>query len=216
MSTNACILGFLGVEAYDIILYLTKLLFNLDKKVLLIDNSESGALTCCIPIPSTLNPKITPISCTGMDFVKEREVSEYEDKYDYILIDYGFKNTHKDLHNCSFLFFVCDRQQHNIVRLQNLKPNTEVHVIIRDIVNNKIKDYILGSLADKINIKDYYCLYRDDLDKECMLSLQYSNKITLKKLSAQYNYVLYQLLTKTLNFDRTAAEKAYKKAKRGA
>jgi len=216
MSTNACIIGFLGIEAYDIILYLSKLLSGLDKKILLMDNSESGALTCCIPIPATLNPKFTPISCGDMDFVRERKVAEYKEKYEYILMDFGFRINHEDLNTCSYLFLICDRQQHNIERLRNLKEETEVYVILRDIVNFKVKDYILNNLAEKIHIKDCYCLYRDEIDKEYMLGLQYGNQIALKKLSAQFNYVLNQIFTKVLHFERVAVVKAYKKAKRGA
>lgn len=217
MSTRANILGFLGIEAYDLILYLTKLLYHLEKKVLLIDYSESGALACCIPVPDGLNPKITRISCTLMDFIKERKRLEYEDDYDYILIDFGFQTNHKELDNCSVLYLVTDRQQHNLIRLQNLKYSREIHVIIKDIVNVRFTGYLLDCLKDKgLNIVNGYPLYKDDTDKENMLGLQYSDKIKLKMLSGQFRHVINQLMTETLCIDRAEAAEAYKKAKRGA
>ena len=217
MSTRANILGFLGIEAYDLILYLTKLLYHLEKKVLLIDNSESGALTCCIPVPDTLNPRTTKISCTLMDFIKERNVLEYQEEYDYILIDFGFQTNHKELDNCSVLYLITDRQQHNITRLQNLKSGREMHVIIKDIVNGRFSGYLQDCLKDKgLNIIKCYPLFKDDMDKENMLGLQYSPKIKIKILSGQFRYVLNQLITETLCFSRAEAVEAYRKAKRGA
>lgn len=217
MSTRANILGFLGIEAYDLMLYLTKLLYHLGKKVLLIDNSESGALTCCIPVPDTLNPRTTKISCTLMDFVKERNVTEYQEEYDYILMDFGFHTNHKELTNCSVLYLITDRQQHNITRLQNLKSDHEMYVIIKDIVNGRFAGYLQECLKDKgLNIISYYSLFKDDTDKENMLGLQYSDKIKLRILSGQFRYVLNQLITETLCFSKTEAVEAYRKAKRGA
>lgn len=217
MSIKANVAGFLGIEAYDLILYLSRLLLNLGKKVLVIDNSESGALTCCIPVPDSLNPKNARISYRKLDFIKDRSALEFLRDYDYILIDFGFKTNHKDLENCSLVYLVTDRQQHNILRLQNLKVYREAYLIVKDIIKNEFAVYLLDNLKDnKIEVKKYYCLYRDETDKENMVTLQYDNDIKFRSQSGQLKYILNQLIIETLHFDRREVSQAYKKAKRGA
>ena len=49
MSHN--LIGFLGCDLYDVILYCGSILQQLEYKVLLVDESESCALTCCISAP---------------------------------------------------------------------------------------------------------------------------------------------------------------------
>jgi hypothetical protein len=221
ISIKAKTMGFLGIEAYDLILYLSKLLLNLNQKVLLIDNSETGALTCCIPVPDSLNPKVSKISYRNMDFVRDRASLEYEKAYDFILIDFGFKLNHKEIGNCSILYLITDEQQHNTLRIQNLKLNLEiklpeVYLIIKALINSESSDYLSDCLKDKIvNIRQYFYLYEDDTDRENMVLLQFNNEIKLKRQSGQYKYLLEQILTEALQFNRTEVTKAYKKAKRG-
>ncbi|WFR59543.1 hypothetical protein QA584_10755 [Anaerocolumna sp. AGMB13025] len=221
MSINAKTIGFLGIEAYDLILFLSKLLLNLNQKVLLIDNSDTGALTCCIPVPDSLNPKVSKVSYQKIDFVKERASSEYEKAYDFILIDFGFKVNHKEIGNCSILYLITDKQQHNTLRFHNLKlihvlKEQETYLIIKDLLNSESAAYLTDSLRDKINnIKQYFYLFEDDIDRENMVSLQYNNEVKFRRQSGQYKNLLMQILTEALQFNRTEVILAYKKAKRG-
>ncbi len=218
MSIKANVAGFLGIETYDIILYVSILLLNLKQKVLLIDNSETEALTYCVPIPESLNPKVNKINFRNIDFMKDRNVSDFIREYDYILIDFGFKTMHKDISNCSQIFLVTDKQQHNISRIQNIKLiQADTYLIIKDMIRKDNITYLLENLKEnKINIKMYYALYYDDADKENMIALQYSNDIKFKNLSAQLKYLLNQLISETFKFNRSEVGQAYKKAKRGA
>ncbi len=216
MSIEANVVGFIGVETYDLILYISMLLINLKKKVLVIDNSETEALTCCIPVPESLNPKISKITFHNIDFVKERNITEYRKYYDYIIIDFGFRTSHKDISNCTCIYLVTDKQRHNILRLSNIKLNQEVSFIIKDMNNHEKVSYLLEELRiNKIMVKQYYCLYYDDTDKENMVALQYCNDIKFKRQSGQLKYLLSQILTDTLHFNRAEVGQAYKKAKRG-
>lgn len=217
MSIRTNIIGFLGIEAYDLILYLAKMLQYLGKKILVIDHSESGALTCCIPIPDTLDPKSEIISCLGMDFIKNRSALNFQRDYDYILIDFGFNINQKEIENCTFCCLVTDRQQHNIQRLAKLKLYQEASIIIKDTIRDDFADYLMEKLKDKKQwLKNCYYLYADERDKENMIGLQYHNNIHFKKQSGQLKYVLNQFIIETLHFDRYEALRAYKKAKRGA
>ncbi len=217
MSIKANVIGFLGIETYDIILYLSKMLYHLNKKVLIIDDSDTEALTYCISIPATMNPKINRINFCNIDFIKEKSVSEYLKDYDYIFIDFGFKTNHKEIQNCSYIYLVTDKQQHNLARIQNLKYSQDVYLIIKDRIKDKNIVYLLETMKAKgINIKQYYCLYYDDLDMENMIAIQYRNDISFKHQSGQLKELLNELIIETFNFSKIEAGQAYKKAKRGA
>ncbi len=216
MSIKASVIGFFGIEKYDLILYLSSLLLNLDRKVLIIDNSETEALTFSIPIPESMNPKICKINYRNMDFVKERNAAQYQMDYDFILIDFGFRTNHKDIPLCSFVYLVTDKQRHNIARIRNLKLSQNAYLIIRDSIGKESAACLADKLNEnKANIKQYYCLYWDDTDKENMIALQYGDGIKFKKQSGQLKYLLTQLMTETLPFNRAEVGQAYKKAKRG-
>lgn len=49
MQNNFRSIGFLGTDSYDLIIYLAAFLQAMEKKVLLVDNSESRGLQYCIP-----------------------------------------------------------------------------------------------------------------------------------------------------------------------
>ncbi len=217
MSIKAKVIGLLGIEKYDLILYLSILLLNLNQKVLIIDNSETEALTCCVPVPENLNPRIHKINFMNIDFVKEKDVTAYLKDYDCILIDFGYKTTHKDIPNCSSVYLVTDKQQHNIARMRNLKLTQEAYLIIRGIMKRKNAAYLTDNLKEnKVNMKGCYCLYYDDTDRENMIALQYGDDIKFKNQSGQLKYLLNQLITETFHFNKAEVGRAYKKAKRGA
>jgi len=220
MSNNnqATIIGWVGIEKYDIILYLAKLLTCLNKKVLLIDRSENEALSYCIPTPAMLNPKTSKITFRNIDFIKDRNVSDFvHDDYDYILIDFGFKTAHADIYKCSKIIIVTDKQQHNINKIKTLKFNTEDVLLILKVQGNRSElDILQESISDTLPIKDQIVIEFDEIDKEKMITLQYNNEIKIKRLSGQYVNLLEQIMTIILNFDRKEFGQAYKQLKRGA
>ena len=63
------LIGFLGCDKYEIILYLSRILYHLGKKVLLVDYAESEALYQSIPVPDTLKDENNYIHYSGIDFI---------------------------------------------------------------------------------------------------------------------------------------------------
>ncbi len=213
---KAKIIGWIGIDKYDLIMYFSMLLSGTNKKVLLIDQSENEALSYCIPVPGALNPKGSKVSYKNIDFINGKNVVDFMDDYDYILIDFGFKTTHRDVYKCNKIFLVTDRQQHNIDRITNLKAETEeVFLIYRDSRRNKIS-VLQSSIEQIIPIKSHFILDFYDFDKDKMVALQYSNQIQIHKLPRQMKYLLEQIMTEILNFNHYELGQAYKKLKRGA
>lgn len=209
------LIGFVGVEKYDLILYLSSLLSVMDNKILLIDNSETEALTCCIPVPSALNPKVSKVTFGNIDFLKENNPSNYKEKYDYIMVDYGFKAAHKDIASCDKLFFVTDTQQHNIDKINRLKTiETESFLILKDLCWRDKAESIRQSIS--LPVKDYYSLEYDETDRANMIELQYSEKVSLRKISPEYKEIIQKIMTDILKKDHKQYGVAFKILKKGA
>lgn len=218
IKEKAKVIGWIGTDKYDLILYFSMILTSTNKKVLLIDQSESEALSYCIPAPASLNPKSDKVTYKNLDFVKGKNVVDYIEKYDYILIDFGFKVNHRDIINyCSKIFLVTDRQQHNIDRICALEAKTDdIFLILRDLRRRTKITVLQESIEQRIKIKNHFVLDFDDIDNEKMVALQYSYQLQYKKLSSQYKYLLEQIMTEILNFNHYELGQAMKRLKRGA
>jgi hypothetical protein len=212
MSIN---IGFIGIDKYDLVLYLSRILAKCNKKVLIIDNSESLALSYCISVPSSLNPKCNIISCKEMDYIQDGDLANYENDYDYILIDYGFRNNHRDIKYCQKLFLVTDTQQHNIDKLNYLKMcPEEIYIIVKNMMGRLKKENIIVSLG--FSVKESFSLEFDEFDYRKMINMQYEGNVWLKKLSASYLFLLERIIVDILKEDSKLFVQAYKNLKRGA
>ena len=60
--------AYVGLDNFDIILYISRVLMKLGKKVLLVDHSETMAIKYCIPQPKGLNCQRDIITYQGIDF----------------------------------------------------------------------------------------------------------------------------------------------------
>jgi len=208
------IVGFWGVEKYDLILYLSHFLSAMNNKVLIIDNSETGALTYCIPVPSALNPKVNKITFRNIDFVKDSNPSDFKG-YDYIMVDYGFRITQKELTGCAKLFVVTDKQQHNIDSINKLKVSSdEVYLILKDLTWKDKAESILKAVT--IGVNEAFYLNYDEADRAYMIELQHDEKLFLKKLSPEYKSLIQKIITNIFQIHSKEYGLAYKILKRGA
>jgi cellulose biosynthesis protein BcsQ len=205
------IISFVGGDKYELERYLAELLCQLGYKVLLIDLSESKALSealydtegvgCEITIPCILEHK-------GIDFIPRFEdwqlYSEFinpylyqmKHEYDYVIVDFGFLIGHSALARSSLLFLVTDMQKHNVSRIRLLLTGLLLPkiIVIQDIVPCKIraKDLFLENIDEAKNQIHY--LDYDMNDKCTRLLLQYTRTLNLKKVSKKVREVLYQAL----------------------
>lgn len=215
MKNKCDVIGFLGIEKYDIIIYLSMILVGRGSKVLLIDSSKEESLKYCISIPEALNPKVDIINYRGLDFIMGRSYREFEEEYDYILIDYGFERKTKEIIDMDKLVFVTDKQLHNVKRLTKVL-NTEATLVVRDTKEKKIIAEIAEIFVhSNISIKKLYSLGFDEVDKSIMFNLQYNNKICIKKLSYSTKNFLEIFSRDILNIEEKEYIKAYRKVRGG-
>ena len=141
------IIGFAGIEKYDLIINLALILRKLDKKVAIYDLSESKAI--CYTVPYGLEPGAADLK--GADvFSDVSTLADNKTSYDYILIDFGF-----DVHNeavalCKELYIVTDFQMQNYKKLLELElgNNQARYLVLRYTdVNKHLQNSIISEFA---------------------------------------------------------------------
>lgn len=223
-SLNQNRFGFFGTYKCDIINYFSRILNNLDKKVVVVDASIEQTMNYCIP--DTYEDDY--ISYRNVDYYKNcinqdrfSDIS-YED-YDVILIDFGFnKQLLNELYDCKALFLVCDFQRHNVQNMKDfissLEGESSIVRIYRDIVDSKINSKYVDSYLDIESCTQIIANYDFELeqcDYKCNLESQYNDIFKFKDLSKEYKDMFYDIISEFFQVEKKQILKAIKLAERG-
>lgn len=215
------VIGFVGIDNYEVILYLARILDNLGKKVLLVDYTTCGELEICIPIPEGLYSDTDIIKYYGLNYTRQPLDQELVKDYDDILIDFGFNYIKSALEMCTEIVYAVDQQKHNINLLtcfpdDKIQADIPRRLIIKDFVGGKIdQKYILTKIHKSV-AGDVYVFDQDSIDRKKKLLVQYNTLFDFRKISAGIKSFLRQSVK---NFHPDVSEKvlkdAYSKAERG-
>lgn len=236
MKGTCQLIGFIGSEKYEIITYLSCILYQLSKRVLIVDFSETQALRYGLPQEESYfhvkSEDALIIDYRGVDYYctalprKEIQVitflnklEDYCSKYDAILIDFGFCKNHLVLRNCDQLYYVTDLQKYNVNRLlASLRLGLEQSVLlIKDVQSCKITpSYITREVSSITSIRKTYVMYQDIVDTKYKISSQYNQAITFSKISKELIEVLLDIIAVTYpEIELKILKRAFRKAKRG-
>lgn len=218
-NKKAFTIGFLGIDSYDIIHYLSRILCKMEKKVLLVDCSNTHGLTNSVPGPDELD-KTTVIHYRNVDFTASYKKEQLE-QYDVIFFDFTDNVTHHLIDLCEDLYLVTDQQRHNISKVKQIYDDTTteqyVTVIIRNVVKCKIgMKYLLNLIGFDASDEHYYVLDADVIDQELMLLCQYDNVFSFKKISNGFKKMLISILVENMKLEEKEVKLALKKAEKGA
>lgn len=222
MLTNkkANVIGFYGIDIYDIILYSASLIANMGKSILLIDNSEHKALTYCIKSPNQINLKENIVHDRGIDFTVDNSFIKYINEYEYIFIDYGFTTFSKEIYHSDKIIYITDIQLHNIdriIKLDKLIMEDKTHLVIRDMFKKENFKYIIELFMDNgLVIDDYSTLNDDYVEKKMRASIQFGKRLQYKSLSYMTQSLLEKILTDILDINKDQYITTYRRMKRGA
>lgn len=209
-------IGFIGIEKYEIMHYLSRILFYLKQKVLLLDQSSERALACSIPVLLYGNKEI--MDYNGVDVAEGlgTEALRWLD-YDYILVDLGFQVNHPLLSQCDEVYLVSDLQLHNIRNLSvlQLEKHQQRFLILKSFFANQINPrYIYEEMTPlMIQEENSYALSLEEKDYENCLQCQYQNRISMKRISKGMRRMLSDMLM--VDFTRLQIEQAFRLAERG-
>lgn len=225
------VIGFLGIEKYEVILYLSRILKQLHKKVLVLDCSEDGALdagVCYFREQPVVYGELQEyrgidyVNYTVHEYKNMEEYSVLQEKrkeYDFILIDFGFCRTHSLMTACHRYFFVSDQQRHNILRVKEAAKKCRVPftVVLRDVLSCKVSlDYFTDFMEENQWAEEVQILYRNEADIREQIQCQYGQAVNFQKLSKDMKEFLKNMVKQLLP-ECTKAEiiKALKQAERG-
>lgn len=215
-------IGFLGAEKYDILLYLSRILYRLNKKVLLVDYAENRALTYCVPAPRVITIQKECINYQGIDFLVEpiyAELMEVKEQYDIILIDFGFQVYSKLLSECGQIYLCMDQQLHNIMQLRPIQQMEELanqcYLLLRQIYDCKIgSNYLLEELGLPLKASQVFTYYQDSLDMKYCIDSQYNHTFQFSHISRGLKSCLLFILRNVLpSLTEQQRKNAYRVAK---
>lgn len=213
------VLGFFGIDNYDIILYLSRVLTGLGKRVLMTDYSSAQTLASCIPVPVGLAPADDIIDYRRTDFTGKPASMELFNGYDDILMFFGFDYSKDAASYCNHMVLAVDLQKFHIEKLAAVPAVKDVRkqLIIKDYISCRVnEDFILDSLPYRILKENVYLFDLDERDTACRVMTQYDAKYEFRKISRE----MKQYLKETLRLlhpetGHNLLENAYKLAERG-
>jgi len=219
MANN--VIAYVGNESFDIILYLSGLLKNMGYKVLLVDYSETKALTCSLPQIPGINTDDDYITYRKVDFTTKGIDHKILELYDDILIDCGMSCPHMDYSLLTRVVYVTDLFEFNLNRISKLDlyNNLEIEtaLLIRNAANSKLTtQYILSILKKDIPEEMITILYRDDADYENSLFCHYNKVFRFSHISwMMKNYLVSEVKILYKELTNRQIRLIYAKARKG-
>jgi hypothetical protein len=218
MANN--IVAYVGVDSFDTILYLSRILHRLGRSVLVVDNSDTLALTHSVPRIRDIDTNETTISNRRVDFTNMPLGEELITKYDDILIDCGLKKPMSAVSLFTRVIYITDMFGYNIHRVANMSQyytcNCDKLLLIRNVVYTKVTpEQVTQRINQDISVDKVSVLYRDDDDYENTLNNHVNQVFTLKLSKPYKNYLIDQVNSMCPIFTKREIRKAYKVARNG-
>ena len=208
---NICFIGVF--DKLDLILYVSKILSNLNKRVLIVDATTLQKSKYIVP---TINPTKSYITSFGgidiaIGFESYEQIERYiglteeqRMKYDYILVDIDNGNVFNNFNNEDTIksYFVTSFDLYSIRKgletIKHIEKPIKITKVLFSKEINEEDEYYLDylSLGHKIIWEDNKMNFPyDTSDLEVMIENQKVSKIRIKGLSQQYKDTLEYMLT---------------------
>ncbi len=188
-------IGFIGIDAYDIILYLARISYNNNEKVLLVDNSFSKSLMSCIPNLYELNSNNDFIDYRGIDFTTIPLENVESVEYDKVFVYYGLYNTCNKYNICDYYILITDIQLHHILAIKELKLDISkvMHVIMKDVYEILLPENKILKLLGLPGEVKIYTHYLHTWDIKYRVVCQEQNLTSFRKISNSLKEYLYEI-----------------------
>lgn len=217
MANN--VVAFVGIESFDNIQYIARILSNLNKKILVIDYSETEALTWSIPQIKFIDIYNDIIKFRQVDYTKQNITEDMLKVYDDIIIAFGFNIKNEFMKYCNKIIYVTDLYINNIEKLNRVHDFDveEKYLLIRNVLGIKISPETVAQQIEKnIPTENTMILPFSENDQINGLINQYNQSFRFKKISRQLKELLYKQVNDLYpDITKDKLNEAYKKAKRG-
>lgn len=202
------VIGFIGIECYDLMLYIAKMLLQLKCSALLVDASYSQSLSYVFQgdiVPNEYLDLYGVDLLAGVDFFDP----SLAQGYDYTLVYFGFDQN--GLQNCDELYIVTDYQRHNMAAIRTIDPgNICRFLVVRDraYYNWNSKSIVAEFPNLEISVDDIYSIEDSETDVSLRIALHHSAKLNMKKVSLDIKEFVLHVLD--VDFDAKTLESAWK------
>lgn len=217
MANN--VIGFIGIEAHDLILYLSRILRALGREVLLVDYADKDGLATSIPVINKGDEIANIVDYHGISYTRQGLSEAFLQNYDEIIINFGFiQNEH--IQSCSQLIYVVDQHKHHIEHMLHCTYHAQKkEVLLRNMVDCSIDvSYISSKLKEGLMVedKDIHVLYYDERDIRSGLMAEYNYLVTFRNISKDMKLYLKNKIEELCPKDSNKMrKKAYRIAERG-
>lgn len=173
------IVGFVGYECEDIVVYLARILGAFGKKVAIVDRTEQEMLIEVLGVQTKTQDAEREGFVSGV-WITSQGVN-YEE-FDVIFLIFGYRLLHPKLYECETLIMVTDGVPAHASLLRKIGQwERKQYLLIRNIVPMKHTEHYLAMLADH---EEEYCeIPYDEQDIRMRCSLSSYAKCSIKQLS---------------------------------
>ncbi len=187
-----------GIDNYDIILYQAGILAKLGKKVLVLDNSDTHALSFSFPDPRGMDVSLTPIYYRNIHMGSMPFDSSCLSMYDDVLLAIGHSKDIDPVEECTRMVYVTDHKLHNTRQVKNLismhQGKEKVSMLMRDLYGIKITpEYLSDMVADLIPPDKIDLIYHMEQDSENALLCQYNKSYGFTGISSDMKHYLLKM-----------------------
>lgn len=218
MANN--IIANIGVDNFENIVYLARIISKLGKKVLVVDHSETRSIAYSIPKISGINIYDDIITYRKVDFTSKLITNEDLQKYDDIFIAYGFNDIQIDINFCNKTFIALNLFQNNITRVNQMDfyiMPQDTTIIIRDFIETKISvEWVINELKKYTNPRNVYELSFNEKDYINSINVQYNKVFMFDKISKHLKlYLLSQVKELYPDITEKKIKQAFEATKKG-
>ena len=184
------VVGFVGYECEDIVIYLAKILQALGKNIAVVDRTEQELL--CEIFELRTENEITWKEGEYCGFlITNRGVCQ--ETYDFIFYLFGYRLNHPKLYECGTLIMVTDGVPAHASLLRKIKHGEcNNYLILRNLIPMKHTEEYLAVLAGKE--KEYFEIAYDERDVRNRCNLGVHTGCEIKRLSVEMKRVLFQMV----------------------
>lgn len=219
MSMASNVIAYIGNDSFDIILYLSRILQKLGRRVLIVDYNEKSALTYSIPGVNGIDVYTEINTYMNVDFTRRALNAALIAEYDDVLIDCGFGEPIYDVRILTKAIYVSDMFRYTLEKLKHNsyydKLPIKKELLIREAADINVTAASMTAILNKEIIKPEI-LFHDDIDYQNALICHYNQTVSFRNISVKLKEYLFKELTDMVTKTSYKQLKAaYNRAKRG-
>lgn len=216
-------IGYVGCEAFDLVLYIGRTLTKLNYRVLIIDLSDTGSLLHTIKHGMGLDSKEDIINYRDINYTRKIPSTDELTMFQggVIFMVYGYHYMENLPFECSMVNVVTNTYPHVINKVNEFVKQSTLKIkncklLIRDIVTLDDVDRVKKAISFPYDNLDINYLYLEMNDYESSVECQMSQIVRFTKISSRMEkYIIGQIRNMFPQLKFTKIKRALVAARRG-